>query len=111
VTLTLAEPGGTGSLGAKSNLIIATGASPVNLGTVVNTQSGTTAVGLSGVSASVGDAIVLSVAMDVVSGTVSVADSTGNNYGTAVEDVTNSGDVRTLLFFAPVTTALNNGTV
>ena len=79
-----------------------------NLGTNGNTTSGKTLAINPSSTVAVGDTVIVTFAMDPDSGTVSCADSKGNPYGKDADKTNGSGTsgVRTVIFSAPVTTAL-----
>ncbi|PYU05528.1 MAG: hypothetical protein DMG33_10600, partial [Acidobacteria bacterium] len=54
--------------------------------------------------------IIVTVAMQATTSNVTVGDSAGNTYTNDI-DVTNPGNIRTLVFSAPVTHALSSGTI
>ena len=79
-----------------------------NLGTNGNTTSGKTLAINPSSTVAVGDTVIVTFAMDPDSGTVSCADSKGNTYSKDADKTNGSGTsgVRTVIFSAPVTTAL-----
>jgi hypothetical protein len=84
-------------------------AAPTSIGQANSITSNTSlsvTVPAGGVAA--GNTIIVSFAMDPNAGTVSVADTKSNSYSKDV-DILNSKGVRTLVFSAPVTTALVAG--
>jgi hypothetical protein len=82
---------------------------PVAIGTATSTASGTTiTVSVPAAGVAVNNTVIVSIAMDPSAASVGVTDARGNTY-TADEDVTNGTGtmgVRTLVFSARVTTAL-----
>ncbi|MEW5852533.1 MAG: hypothetical protein AB2A00_27350 [Myxococcota bacterium] len=81
-----------------------------NLGTAQNKTAGSNTLTVTVPSGGVAqnNRIIVAVAMDAVSGTVSASDSRGNSYAVDA-DVTNSGTVRTLILSANASTSLTAG--
>jgi uncharacterized repeat protein (TIGR02543 family) len=80
-----------------------------DIGYAQSTVSSTSLSITTKVAVSTGDDIVVSFAMDATAGAVSVSDNASNLYNTAVADVTNSGNIRTLIFAANNVSALAKG--
>ena len=86
-------------------------ATPVLIATATSTASGTTLATTTTSGVAVNQAVIVSIAMDPSTATVSVSDTGGNTY-TSDKDVTNgtgARGVRTLVFSARITTALASG--
>ena len=82
-----------------------------SLGTNASQSSGTSIAVTLTAAVAAGDTVIVTFAMDPATGTVTCADTKGNTY-TADADVTNgsgTSGVRTIVFSAPVTTALVSG--
>ena len=82
-----------------------------SLGTNASQSSGTSIAVTLTAAVAAGDTVIVAFAMDPATGTVTCADTKGNTY-TADADVTNgsgTSGVRTIVFSAPVTTALVSG--
>jgi hypothetical protein len=110
-TLRLTATGLISKLAAQKIFTDSLGA-PANIGTAASETTGTNLT-INAVTAAAGNTVIVTVAMDPSSGAVSVADSAGNTYSTDADVANGSGTngVRTLVFSAPVTTALANGTI
>jgi uncharacterized repeat protein (TIGR02543 family) len=80
-----------------------------DIGYAQSTTSGTSLSITTKAAVTAGDDIIVSFAMDAGAGTVSVSDNASNPYSTAVADVTNSGNVRTLIYAANNVSALAKG--
>src|SRR5439155_25771481 len=93
-------------------LAVRTSISPTSLGTASNT-TGTATLTLSPVTVATGNTIFATIAMDPQTSTVTVTDTAGNTYTKTADKTNGSGTtgVRTLVFSAPVTTALSAGTI
>ena len=80
-----------------------------DIGYMQSTTSGTSLSIVTKAAVASGDDIVVSFAMDATAGTVTVSDNASNLYNTPAADVTNSGNVRTLIFSANNVGALAKG--
>ncbi len=112
-SLELTAWGETSGLVARARYTDSVG-TPTSIGSTNATASGTTlAVTVPASGVALGNAVILTFAMDPVSGTVSVADTKGNTYtkdADVMNGTTGSGTgVRTVVFSAPVTNALVSG--
>jgi trimeric autotransporter adhesin len=87
--------------------------SPATIGTQTDDKGATTVTQTASVSvgsnASEMNTIIVTIAMQATTSTVTVSDSAGNTY-TKDADI-NTGNIRTLVFSAPVTHALSSGTI
>ncbi len=87
---------------------------PATIGTQTDDKGATTVTQTASISVgsnpSQMNTIIVTVAMDATTSNVTVGDSVGNTY-TKDADVTNTGNIRTLVFSAPVTHALSSGTI
>lgn len=88
---------------------------PTGIGTAANTTSGSSIGVTLTAPVTVGNTVLMAIAMDPSSTTVTVSDTAGNTYSKDA-DVSNNGGsstsgVRTLIFSAPVTSALASGNV
>ncbi len=87
---------------------------PATIGTQTDDKSVTTLTQTASVSVgsnpSQMNTIIVTVAMDATTSNITVGDSAGNTYTNDI-DVTNTGNIRTLVFSAPVTHALSSGTI
>lgn len=77
----------------------------VNFGANQLKAAGTTTQTTSGAAVPVGDLMIVYFAMDDAAGAVSCADTQGNAYSVAA-DVTSAGNVRTVIFYGYIDTAL-----
>src|SRR5437762_1922139 len=101
------KAGNTFTGSAVSFTLLSNTAAPA--GTVADT-SGASSLQITNVTSAVGRTQFVEVAMEATTSNVTVTDSAGNTYAKDA-DVTNTGNVRTLIFSARVTSALSGGTI
>jgi VCBS repeat-containing protein len=80
---------------------------PVLIGNAASSAAGTS-IAITSTAVAAGNTVIVTIAMSANTGAVSVTDTRSNTY-TKNADVTNTGNVRTLIFSAPVITALQAG--
>ena len=115
ITATATESLGYASLPSGALILTVPGAiSPATIGTQTDDKGAATVSQTATVSVgsnpSQMNTIIVTIAMQATTSIVTVNDSAGNTY-TKDADITNTGNIRTLVFSAPVTHALSSGTI
>src|SRR5207247_4267060 len=89
------------------------GIAPTPIGTHASASATEAGFTQTGITVASGKTIFALIAVDATASTITVSDSAGNTYTNNADQTagTGTGGIRTLVFSAPVTTALSNGTI
>jgi hypothetical protein len=88
------------------------GIAPTSIGTRASASTTVTSLTQTGITVASGRTIFALIAADAMASTITISDSAGNTYTPNADQTAGPGKgIRTLVFSAPVATALSNGTI